>query len=214
MKTHLVLLTCALSIATVSSATPPFADNTASFSVPPTTQAVGSVTNNLKVAPVLDGLVVFGNWSVTLGPGPQSGTLLEFEAARLMQPFGYGPFVYTSMSVPGIDYIDRPVGHGSTSGSGTMEIDGQSNSLVGWTFPNNGSGKYFYNNGFGYVSQSGPLTYVGGSNRYMRMKYTVDFDYDGQARSEGSPPDVGADKLMESPDTDPPARPENLRVIK
>src|SRR6476659_5183830 len=161
-----------------SNARAQFANNTASWSIPPTTQAIGTVSDNLQVT-ATNGLIVFGNWSVTLGPGFQSGTLLEFEAVRLMQTPAYGPTISTSMSVPGVDYITRPFVNSIASGTGTMQIDGIAASLCGWTFPNSGSGNYFYNNGAGFVSQSGPFLYNGGTNKYMRLKYSVDFNYNG-----------------------------------
>jgi hypothetical protein len=163
---------------TSSAARAQFANNTVSWNLPPTTQAIGSVTDNLQLSATY-GIDVFGTWSITLGPGAQSGTLLELEAVRLMQTPAYGPTISTSMSVPGIDYITRPFVNSIASGKGTMEIDGIATSLCGWTFPNSGSGQYLYNNGAGFVSQSGSFLYNGGTNRYMRLKYSVDFNYNG-----------------------------------
>jgi hypothetical protein len=163
---------------TSSAARAQFANNTVSWNLPPTTQAIGSVSDNLQLSATY-GIDVFGTWSITLGPGAQSGTLLELEAVRLMQTPAYGPTISTSMSVPGVDYITRPFVNGVASGKGTMEIDGIATSLCGWTFPNNGSGQYLYNNGAGFISQSGPFLYNGGTNKYMRLKYSVDFNYNG-----------------------------------
>ncbi len=162
-----------------SAARAQFANNTASFSVAPSTQAVGSITDNLQVTPVTNGMIVFGTWSITIGPGAQSGTLLEFETIRLMQTPAFGPPLNNSLSIPGSDYIARPTGNANASGSAQITIDGTTGSTAGWTFPNNGPGQYFYNNGLGFSSQSGSFFYSGGTNKYMRMSYTVDFNYSG-----------------------------------
>jgi hypothetical protein len=163
---------------TSSAARAQFANNTVSWNIPPTTQAIGSVSDNLQLSSTF-GIDIYGTWSITLGPGFQSGTLLEMEAVRLMQTPAYGPTISTSMSVPGVDYITRPFVNSVASGTGTMQIDGIATSLCGWTFSNSGSGQYLYNNGAGFISQSGPFLYNGGTNRYMRLKYSVDFNYNG-----------------------------------
>jgi hypothetical protein len=167
-------------LATASSAARgQFADNTVIWSIFPTTQAIGSVNNNLQAAPLSNGMVVFGTWSITIPAGFQSGTLLEFEAARLMQTPAFGPPLSHALGIPGTDYIDRPFVNSIASGAAQVMIDSTAGSFAGWTFPNSGSGTYFYNNGAGFSSFSGPFFYNGGTNKFMRMKYTVDFVYNG-----------------------------------
>ncbi len=97
-----------------------------------------------------------------------------------MQTPLYSPTFNMSMSVPGSACITRPAfGNGNTTGTGTGSIDGIAASVCSWNFPNTGSGNYFYNNGNGFTSISPLISYSGGANRYMRIKYTVDFVYNG-----------------------------------
>ena len=163
----------------VTAAQAQFANNTAIWTTAPFTQAVGQVTDNLVIVPIASGLVVTGTWQVTLGAGPQSGTLLEFEAARLMQTAPYSPSFNMSLNIPGTDYITRPSVNSVASGRGTGSIDQLANSVCTWSFPNSGSGNYYYGNGAGFLSISPLITYSGGANRYMRVKYSADFVYNG-----------------------------------
>ncbi len=53
-----------------------FANNTAIWSITPSTQANGIVNDNLVLTAIPSGLIVTGTWQVTLPPGPQAGILL------------------------------------------------------------------------------------------------------------------------------------------
>ena len=53
---------------TSSAARAQFANNTVSWNLPPTTQAIGSVSDNLQLSATF-GIDVYGTWSITLGPG-------------------------------------------------------------------------------------------------------------------------------------------------
>jgi hypothetical protein len=157
-----------------------FANNTASFSIPPSTQALGVVNDNLQVGITSGGIVVFGIWSVTIPAGTQAGTLLNFEAQRLMQTAPYTPPLINSIGIPGSDYIIRPLGNQVAFGSATTSIDNFPIASAGFTFPNGpGPGQYYYNNYLGFFAQSSSFNYTGGANQYLRLSYSVDFKYSG-----------------------------------
>ena len=108
-----------------------------------------------------------------------NGFLLAFQVKRPMQFAAFNNWT-TTTSIPGTDFINRPVGNSMTGGGASTSVDSGPGSTSGWTFTNpTGSGTYFYNGGFGYTNTSTAFNYAGGNGQYMTLDYFLDLDYSG-----------------------------------
>lgn len=150
------------------------------FSIAPNSSVPGPFVSTLTVAPTPTGLVVSGTVSITVPAGTYAGTLLQFTAVRPMQTGLWVPPMTTTITQPGTDYINNPIGNGVALGQIYSSLDTAplSNITTG-LWPNSGPGFNFYNGGFGYSITSAPFFYGGGAGNFLKLTYDLDYNYSG-----------------------------------
>ncbi|MBL8059853.1 MAG: PEP-CTERM sorting domain-containing protein [Chthonomonas sp.] len=150
------------------------------FSVAPTTQVPGPLVSTLTVAPTPTGLVVSGTVTITAPPGTYSGTLLRFTAVRPLQVAAWIPPMTTTITQPGTDYINNPVGNGLAFGQIYSSVDtAPASNISTGLWANSGPGFNYYNGGLGYSITSAPFSYAGGAGNFLKLTYDLDFNYSG-----------------------------------
>lgn len=140
------------------------------YLVAPQTQAPGVVTNNLNLTDVPGGFSISGQYIVNVTAGTHSGTLLEYEVERPIDPtYPTGFETLTSLFV---GFVDAPAGAfgGSLIGNSYTFNYPNSNTPVNWTYP--GTGVWAFN-----VSNSTTFGYTIGGGQFLRQRFIVTYSY-------------------------------------